>query len=343
MTDPASVLPFFGLRASDYSIERVGSGHINFTFKLDGPSRYILQRVNKNVFRTPEVIAENLRIAADFLRRRSPGYLFLTAIPTTSGKEMAIDTEGFPWRLFPYIEHSVTRDFVTSPQEAKEAAAEFARLTRHLDGVAIGQFQETIPRFHDLRLRMNQFKEAEKSAGKVVQTATKEIQQANAHAYLVERYERLVQEGSLCLRLVHNDTKINNVLFDERTGKTVAVIDLDTLMPGYFIYDLGDMVRTFVSPVSEEERDLSKVVFREEIYDALLEGYLSEMGAVMTQAERKAIPFAGKMMTYIMALRFLADFLRGNTYYHITYPEQNLVRAANQLRLLEVLEENIPE
>jgi Ser/Thr protein kinase RdoA (MazF antagonist) len=140
---------------------------------------------------------------------------------------------------------------------------------------------------------------------------------------------------------VHNDTKINNVLFDQATGKTVAVIDLDTLMPGYFIYDLGDMVRTFVCPVSEEERDVTRITFREEIYQAVVEGYLSEMSDVMTPEELRAIPFAGKMMTYIMGLRFLADYLRGNTYYHITYPEQNLVRARNQLRLLEVLTEKL--
>lgn len=343
MTDPASVLPFYGLAPSEYTIHRVGSGHINFTYKLTGPTSYILQRVNKNVFRKPELIAENLRKAADFLRKRSPQYPFLTAIPTRDGGEMAVDLEEFPWRLFPYIEHSVTRDFVRTAHEAREAAAEFARLSRHLDGAPITQFQETIPRFHDLGLRRDQFVEAEAAAGPRVQQANEEIKQAHAHVHLVERYDRLVKERSLPLRLVHNDTKINNVLFDERTNKTVAVIDLDTLMPGYFIYDLGDMVRTFVSPVSEEERDISKVRFRKEIYDALMEGYLSEMGSVMTPSEMKAIPFAGKMMTYIMALRFLADFLRGNTYYHITYPEQNLVRAANQLRLLEVLDENIPE
>ncbi len=126
-------------------------------------------------------------------------------------------------------------------------------------------------------------------------------------------------------------------MFDVVSRKAVCAIDLDTLMPGYFIYDLGDMVRTFVSPVNEEEKDISKVSFRKNIYDALLDGYLSQMGGLLTPSEKKSIPFSGMMMTYIMALRMLADFLRGNTYYQISYPDQNLARARNQFRLLELI------
>lgn len=343
MTDPASVLPLFGLRSIDYGVERVGSGHIHHTFKLTGSPCYILQRVNKNVFRNPEIIAENLRQASRYLGATVPDFHFLTPVASISGREMEIDPEGYPWRLFPYIENTITIDSVENAQQAAEASAEFARLTRHLDNVDRNLFQATIPRFHDLTLRKEQFEEALRGGGERLEKAKHEIQLAKSFYPLVDRYRSLSESGALRLRIVHNDTKINNVLFAKHTGKTVAVIDLDTLMPGYFIYDLGDMVRTFVSPVSEEEGDLSKIFFRKEVYDALIKGYLSEMGAVMTDKEKEAIPFSGKMMTYIMALRFLADYLRGDTYYHITYPEQNRVRAANQLRLLQVLEENIPE
>lgn len=343
MTDPASLLPLFGLYAKDFQIERIGSGHIHHTFKLSGRPSYILQRVNKKVFQNPGLIAANLRRAADFLQEKVPDYHFLTAIQSGAGREMEYDDEGFPWRLFPFIENTLTLDKISTPHEAREAAAEFARLSRNLHGVDVGLFQPTIQQFHDLTLRKGQFEEAAAVAGDRLHTAADEIRAIRAHYLLVEHYQRLVSSGSLPLRVVHNDTKINNVLFDQSTGKTVAVIDLDTLMPGYFFYDLGDMIRTFVCPVSEEESDLSKITFRQDVYDAVLEGYLSEMDSVLTPTERKAIPFAGRMMTYIMALRFLADYLRGNTYYHITYPEQNRVRAANQLRLLQVLEENIPE
>jgi Ser/Thr protein kinase RdoA (MazF antagonist) len=168
-----------------------------------------------------------------------------------------------------------------------------------------------------------------------------EIDQVKLYKYLVAEYNQLIESGALKERITHNDTKINNILFDKDSPKAVCIIDLDTLMPGYFIYDLGDLVRTCVSPVSEEEADISKIEFRRPIYDALLTGYLSEMKATMTQEELLAIPFAGKMMTYIMALRFLADYLRGNTYYHISYADQNKVRARNQLHLLKILSQAI--
>ncbi len=343
MTEAATVLPLFGLRVDDYAIERVGSGHIHQTYRIAGERSFILQRVNKNVFKEPDVIAANLRHAADYLKQHVPDYKFLTSIRSVGGHEMEYDTDGFPWRLFPYIENTITIDSVSTPDQARQAASEFARLTRYLDQVDVNLFQPTIPRFHDLSMRRGQFEEALAIAGERARDAADCVRQCQAAYPLVEKYEDLIASGSLRLRIVHNDTKINNVLFDKTSGKTAGVIDLDTLMPGYFIYDLGDMVRTFVCPVSEEESDLSQVAFREEVYEALLAGYLSEMGGVMSNAERAAIPFAGKMMTYIMALRFLADFLRGNTYYHITYPLQNLVRAKNQLRLLEVISEHLPE
>jgi Ser/Thr protein kinase RdoA (MazF antagonist) len=147
----------------------------------------------------------------------------------------------------------------------------------------------------------------------------------------------LIESGSLKPRITHNDTKINNVLFDSTTQKAVCAIDLDTLMPGYFIYDLGDMIRTFVSPVDEEEKDISKIFVRKNIYDSLIQGYLSQMNDTLTSEENKAIPFSGLMMTYIMALRMLTDFLNGDVYYQIRYEGQNLVRATNQLKLLEEL------
>ena len=228
--------------------------------------------------------------------------------------------------------------------EAFTAASEFAKLTCYLDKINVTDFKETIPHFHDLNLRYQQFETAlAKAASERIENASPWIDAGKRFYPLVENYRSLTTRGSLRLRITHNDTKINNILFDAVSRKAVSVIDLDTLMPGYFIYDLGDMVRTFVSPVSEEESDYSKIVFRKEIYDALLTGYLSQMEHVMSIEEKSAIPFSGKMMTYIMALRFLADYLNGDTYYHTRYPGQNLVRAGNQFRFLEVLENSLQE
>ncbi len=306
------ILPLFGL-SSEAPVEPLGSGHIHQTYLVKTDPPYVLQRVNKNVFKSPEIIAANLRLASDHLGKHYPDYPFLRSVHATDGKDMVYDDEGYPWRLFPFRENTLTVDQVDSPLLAFRAAAAFARLTRYLDGVDVNLFRATIPRFHDLSLRYSQFEEAWQSASKERVAQAKDlIQSARQYHPLVDEYERLVRENSLRVRIMHNDTKINNVLFDSVSGEALEVIDLDTLMPGYFIYDLGDMVRTFVSPVSEEEEDYSKIRFRTEVFDALLEGYLSEMNSVMTEEEKKAIPFAGRMMTYIMALRFLADFLRGD-------------------------------
>ncbi|HNV28344.1 MAG TPA: aminoglycoside phosphotransferase family protein [Cyclobacteriaceae bacterium] len=336
---PALVLDAFGL--SPYtSYKPIGSGHIHQTYLVEDGKKFVLQRVNKNVFTKPEVIATNNRIAANYLAKNFPEYLFPTALPDKNGSELVYDVEGYPWRVYPLIENTITIDFVTSETEAFEAASGFGRLTRNLNEIDCSLFNPTLDRFHDLGWRYQQFEEELTSASDhVKEQVAEEIKLAIDFRYLVNEYNQLIQSGSLKQRVTHNDTKINNILFDRNSHKAVCVIDLDTLMPGYFIYDLGDMVRTCVSPVSEEERDVSKITFRKEIYDALLTGYLSEMNSSMTLEERKAIPFAGKMMTYIMALRFLADFLRGNTYYHITYSDQNKVRARNQFYLLKILTE----
>ncbi|NOT74722.1 MAG: aminoglycoside phosphotransferase family protein [Cyclobacteriaceae bacterium] len=333
------ILRSFSLTLSDFSIERIGSGHIHETFKLKGKISYILQRVNKNVFKEPEAIASNIRLASDFLKEKNPEYCFVGSILTKDGSEMAYDHEGFPWRLFPYRENTITLDWVSTEDEAFNAAAGFAELTRLLDSIDESKFQETIPRFHDLSRRYQQFIDSLKnSTSERRQNAEETISCCKSFYFLVENYEALLNKNVLRKRVTHNDTKINNILFDEVTHKVAGVIDLDTLMPGYFIYDLGDMVRTFVSPVSEEEQDISKIVFRRKIYDALLEGYKSQLGSTLTSGELSAIPFAGKMMTFIMALRFMTDFLNNDVYYHTSYPDQNLVRAKNQLEFLRKLE-----
>ena len=338
MIQPEIVLKsFFGI-PEPFNVSQLGSGHIHQTYKVEGKDNFVLQRVNKNVFTKPEIIASNNRIAFQYLKLHHPDFLFPQALPDTEGNDLFYDNEGFPWRLYPLIENTYTIDEVSSEQEAFEAAKGFGELTKNLDGVDISLFKSTLDRFHDLAWRYEQFEEAlEKAKPETIYTAKNEIEKAQSFHYLVKEYNQLIGEGSLIQRLVHNDTKVNNILFNSISRKAACAIDLDTLMPGYFIYDLGDMVRTFVSPVNEEGKDISKISFRKNIYDALLDGYLSQMDELLTSIEKKSIPFSGMMMTYIMSLRMLADFLRGNTYYHVTYPDQNLVRTRNQLRLLELI------
>jgi Ser/Thr protein kinase RdoA (MazF antagonist) len=333
-----SVLDAFGLSLADYKCDRITTGHINFTYKLTGSKNFILQRVNKNIFKNPEIIAANLRLAANYLSENYPDYFFSANIPATDGSEMVYDAEGFPWRLFPYLKNTTTVNHVNSEEEAFRAAEGFGKLTACLWNCDPKLFRETIPRFHDLSLRFEQFENALlKSNPERKNKAASAIQLALKNYNLVDKYNTLIESRQLNLRVMHNDTKINNILFDATTRQVVSVIDLDTLMPGYFIYDLGDMIRTFTSPVDEEESDIKKIEFRKDIYDALIEGYFGSMGACLNEDQKSLAPFAGYMMTYIMALRFLTDYLNGDVYYQTHYEGQNLVRAQNQLHLLSTL------
>ena len=336
----SDVLKQYNISAGDFEISPIGSGYIHQTYLLNGVQKLVLQRVNKKVFKEPDVIASNLEIASTHLARSHPEYLFLTAVPTATGEQMARDDEGFPWRIFPYFENTYTVDKVDSITQAFSAAAEFARLTRYLADVPVQLFKPTIERFHDLTWRFEQFEEAlVNGMAERKESAAEVIDSARRYQFLARQYHDLIEGGVLKLRVTHNDTKINNILFDASTDKAVTAIDLDTLMPGYFIYDIGDMIRTFVSPVDEEEADLDKIIVRPEIYSAIVDGYLSQMGDYLSAAEKQQIPFSGMMMTYIMALRMLTDYLNGDVYYKIRYEGQNLRRAKNQFRLLDALKD----
>jgi len=337
------ILQQFGL-SPDLTVSPIGSGHIHWTYLVAAQTPYVLQRLNTSVFTQPEIIESNLQLAATHLREQHPEYRFVAPIPTLGGHGMAYDTSERPWRLLPWLANTLTIDEAETAAQAYNAAAEFGRLARNLEQVDVTRFRPSIPRFHDLPWRYEQFEQALAIASEQRKTASaSQIRACQSYRHLVDRFDQLVHSQALRQRVFHNDTKINNVLFDQDRTTTVAAIDLDTLMPGYFIFDLGDLMRTVVSPVSEEESDLDRIEFRREFYDALVEGYLSEMREILTVQEREQIPFAGPMMTYIMALRFLADFLRGDTYYRIHYPDHNLVRARNQLRHLENLLRHVSE
>lgn len=335
---PPLVLQAYGFDET-CQVQVFGSGHIHKTFKIsNGEKNFILQRINKFVFKKPELITRNIRLASQYLATHHPHYLFLYFIKTRDGADTITDNEGYPWRLFPFIENTVTINEISSTTQAYEAAKGFGEFAKNLGGCDPAKFARPIERFHDLSLRYEQFEAAmQQTSAERLRLADTAVTLSKQFRYLVDQYGKLISGKSLKLRITHNDTKINNILFDTTTHKAVCVIDLDTLMPGYFIYDLGDMVRTFVSPASEAERDHSRVVFRKEIYDALVEGYLSEMSEELSAEEKAAIPFSGMMMTYIIGLRFLTDFLNGDVYFSTSYPLQNLDRAKNQLTLLEIL------
>jgi thiamine kinase-like enzyme len=205
-----------------------------------------------------------------------------------------------------------------------------------LDGFDTKKLKYTLVDFHNLPLRVAQFKLAIQSASveRLLEAAT-EINELIKLEDIATKYQELIQDGNLKKRVVHHDTKISNVLLHQQTGEGLCVIDLDTVMPGYYISDIGDMMRTYLSEANEEERDLSKVVAREEMFFAIYRGYMEEMGEVLSASEKEAFVFSGQFMIYMQALRFLTDFLNNDVYYHTTYSSHNLVRAKNQLQLLK--------
>ncbi|WP_158563338.1 phosphotransferase enzyme family protein [Chitinophaga silvatica] len=340
------ILQAFGLEPEGLNVRKFGSGHINNTFLLEkkqDSSKYVLQKINVNVFKEPTIIAANQRMAADYLAVHHPGYLFITPIPTVNGEELFVINNEY-WRLIPFIADSITVDQADNPKQAFEAARQFGRLANYLSGIDLKPFKASIPNFHNLTLRYSTFQDAIRNAKDDRKSAAeKMIEEFLQFSDIAVTYEQLKTNHEFRDRLMHHDTKINNVLLNKDTFEGICVCDLDTLMPGKMISDLGDMIRTYVCPVSEEENDFSKIVIRAEYYEALMQGYLGEIGNSLTNVEKQQLFFAGKFMIYMQGIRFLSDYLNGDVYYPIKYPNHNFDRAKNQLVLLQRLIEKEPE
>lgn len=341
MFDPITLqalLTCFGLDPLDWHCVGFGTGLINTTWVLkdrNGTIKYILQKVNRQVFKQPEDIAHNLRVVGDHLAKRHPDYLFVRPVPALDGEAFVRSEEGEYYRLFPFIGGSRTLDVVHKPEQAFEAARSFARFSHLLADLDPALLRDTLPHFHDLSRRYRAFEEALDNAPAILKAgAVAEIGTLKSHAGYVSDLEALKRSPDFPLRVMHHDTKISNILFD-RQDKALCVIDLDTVMPGYFISDVGDMMRTYLSPASEEAQDLDSVHVRPEYFRAIVAGYLSGMEGGLTPLERGQFLFAGRFMIYMQALRFLTDFLEGDVYYGARYPGHNLLRAKNQIRLLE--------
>ncbi|RAJ02563.1 phosphotransferase family enzyme [Chitinophaga skermanii] len=341
-----AIIAAFGLDAANFEIKRFGSGHINNTFLLSAigdDKKYVLQKINTNVFKEPAVIATNQRLAAEYLAVHHPGYLFITPIQTVNREDLFV-WEGDYWRLIPFINDSTSVDQADNTKQAYEAAKQFGKMARYLDGIDMRPFKPTIPNFHNLTLRYSAFQEAIPQAKEDRKAAAQDtIEEFLRHSNIAITYEQLKTDPAFKDRLMHHDTKINNVLLHKTTFEGLCVCDLDTLMPGKLISDLGDMVRTYVCPVSEEERDLTLIHVRNEYFEALMKGYLEEVGATLTEVERKHLFYAGKFMIYMQGIRFLTDYLNGDVYYPIKYPTHNFDRAKNQLTLLQQLIKKEPE
>ena len=331
------VLSSYGLSTTS-TVQLHGSGLIHNTWKVtDHSNEYILQRVNHHVFKHPDFIAGNIEAIASWLAKNHPGYFFVTPSRTNANQTIVFIPDHGYFRLFPFVKDSHTCEIAQSPQQAYEAARQFGRFTRVLRGFPIENLQITLPDFHNLSNRSAQFEHSVKHGNVTrIKEGENEIAYLRSQNYVVSMYQQLLTSKEFKMRVTHHDTKISNVLFNE-DGKGICVIDLDTVMPGYFISDVGDMMRTYLSPVSEEEKDFDKIDVREDYFKAIAQGYLAEMADELSSAELKHFVYSGLFLTYMQALRFLTDYLNNDTYYGSSYEGHNYVRAKNQVILLQRL------
>lgn len=329
------VLKAYGLEYIDCKIEPFGAGLINKTWKVSAQSgQYILQKVNTNVFQSPKDIADNTLKLKKYLDRVAPQYLFIAPLITTSGAGVFEEGENF-YRLFPYITDSFTVNAVTEANQAYHAAKQFGKFTRILEAFNAQDLKVTIPDFHNLSLRATQYLQALANGSQErLEIAKWAIDQLKTYSWIADKFKELLLENSLKIRVTHHDTKINNVLLHTESGRGLSVIDLDTVMPGYYISDVGDMMRTYLSPVNEEETSLDKITVRTDVFLAIYKGYMEEMKRSLTLREQELFIYSGQFMIYMQAIRFLTDYLNNDIYYPVSHAEHNLARAKNQITLL---------
>ena len=329
------------------SAEPYGNGHINNTYRVVTPEgAYILQRVNRYVFKKPEQVMDNIVRVTDHLQRiiRSEGgdprRETLTLVPSLEGGTHVLDEEGELWRMYLCIEGVVTRDLPDMPEIFALSGEAFGRFQSRLGEFDASLLHETIPNFHNTPARYRQLMDAvaEDRAGRL-----RDVSSELAFARAREAETRLlldeVDRGTLPIRVTHNDTKLNNVLLDRASGEGVCVIDLDTVMPGLVAYDFGDAIRTGASTAAEDEEDLAKVDISLPMFEAFARGFLSRLRGILTPREIELLPMGAKMMTLENGLRFLADHLNGDLYFRVHRAGHNLARARAQFRLVQRMEE----
>jgi hypothetical protein len=344
--DIASIIRQFNIDGDYLEATPYGSGHINDTYRAafdyeGARSRYILQRINDSIFKEPIEVMENIQrvtehLAAKLSSQPDSERLMLTLIPAHDERAWYLDATGNYWRVYRFIERAHTYDAVESPEQALQAAKAFGRFQKLLADLPAPRLHEVIPDFHHTPKRFAAFEQA--IASDVAHRAAlvqPEIQFALARRSIAN----VLHDAGLPERIVHNDTKFNNVLLDDASGEGLCVIDLDTVMPGLALHDFGDMVRTATSPAEEDEQDLSKVTMQFPMFEALVRGYLSSTHNFLTDAEKEHLVAAGKVIAFEQGIRFLTDYLMGDTYYKIHRDGHNLDRCRTQFKLLESIEQ----
>lgn len=347
---PEELISHFRTVGELKSIAPYGNGHINDTYLVltleEGQERrYVLQRLSPVAFKKPGQVMENIARVTSYLRDRvaarggDPSRATLTLVPTHEGEAFWMDESGAYWRVYLNVDRAVSYQLPENPQMMREAGRAFGDFQTELAAYPIQTLHETIPNFHATPHRVQALEDAVAgdAAGRLSDVAEEVF-------FALERKERagalvrMMSEGTIPLRVTHNDTKLNNVLLDRDTGEGLCVIDLDTVMPGLCAYDFGDAIRFGANTAEEDEADLSKVALSMPMFQAYAEGYLDRAGSVLWDEEIRSLPLGAWMMTYECGIRFLADHLNGDIYFHVRYPGHNLIRARNQFALLRDME-----
>ncbi len=344
-----SIVNHFIPGLKNWSIEPFGNGHINDTYLVkqkDGLGKlYLLQRINHQVFPEVSQLMNNIDKVTHHIKRilekkeeTDINRKVLLFHKTVSGKSWQKDQEGNFWRLCNFISDSHCFDRVDNPNIAYEGGKAFGQFQNWLQDLPASELHETIPDFHHMPKRLNKFHQVVKDnpAGRL-EEVQREVDFVHTHAEKMCRIQKSKDEGKLPIRITHNDTKINNVLFDEK-GEPLCVIDLDTVMPGLVLFDFGDSIRTVCNTHEEDERDWQKVGFNMTYFTHFSRGFLEMTHTYLTEKEINYLPLSAQMMTFIMGLRFLTDYLEGDVYYKIGYPDQNICRARTQFALVQAME-----
>jgi len=349
--DPATVVQHFQFEGDFLEATPYGFGHINDTYaayfrKADGTThRYILQRINHNVFKDVERLMQNIAGVTAHLRAKiaavggDPDRETLTIIPTVEGRTFYQAPDGSYWRGYIFIEGALTYEEVASLEHVYNAAKAFGRFQKLLSDFPADRLYETIPDFHHTGKRFEAFVAAvERDVANRAQSVRDEIAFVEQRAAEATVLVDLLAEGKLPQRVTHNDTKFNNVMIDDETGEGVCVIDLDTVMPGLALYDFGDSVRSAANTAAEDERDLSRVHTDLRVFECLVHGYLDAARDFLTPMEVDLLPFSARLMTFECGMRFLTDYLNGDVYFKTHRENQNLDRCRTQFKMVADME-----
>ena len=352
--DLSKIVSNFKIDAEIASIEPYGSGHINDTYFIKNNHKagvdYLLQRINHHVFKDVPALINNIHLVISHLRTKlkevpgaDPEREVLSMIMTHDNRYYFRDVQGNYWRIYKYLENTKSIDIVETEEQAFEGGKAFGGFQRLLFDLDINLLNNTIPGFHHIELRLTHFNsslEADPSDRR--KDLSEEVEFIQKRMENMCTILKLGREEGLPLRITHNDTKFNNILLDQN-DQAQCVIDLDTVMPGYVAYDFGDAIRTIINTAQEDEKDLDKIRLNVPLFKAFTKGYLKESAGFLTEGEIKSLPLGVLLFPYMQGVRFLTDYLNGDTYYKTHFPDHNLQRARAQFQLLRKMEEQYPE